>query len=101
MERIRIHDNERTLFEQFVQVLLSIIPHERNDANQVQKLLNAESEPDRKGDRLSVAVRRAEQVPGGLEQSVCLRQEGSRLFDDVQGVEQQHDLKGLAVKAFP
>jgi hypothetical protein len=39
MERIRIHDGERTLFEQLVQVLLSIIPHERNDANQVQELM--------------------------------------------------------------
>ena len=39
MERIRVHDDERTLFKQSVQVFLPIIPHERDNANPVQELM--------------------------------------------------------------
>jgi hypothetical protein len=38
MQDITIYDNKRTLFEQVMQVLLSVVPHERNHANQLQQL---------------------------------------------------------------
>jgi hypothetical protein len=71
VEHVSFDAGKRALLEQSMDIFLPIVPHERDDTNQVQEFLDAKPYPERERNGFGIAICRADQVSGRFEQSVC------------------------------